>query len=153
MNFTLTRYGFGRTSTLGMLEEGGELLAFIIEDERRKVKVKGETCIPTGTYEVKLKTDSPKFQAAYAARFPAIHKGMLWLQNVPGFEFVYIHAGNTEKDTDGCLLPNVKPVALPTGEFRGEDSGTAYVAVYKRALAALDKGEKVTITITEREAA
>lgn len=149
MNLSLTRYGFGLTSTLGQLAVDGETIAFTIEDERRKVKVKGETCIPTGTYVLKLRTEGgmhPKYQA----RFPALHQGMLWLQDVDGFEYVYIHAGNTEGESDGCILPNVKPVALADGEFRGEDSGTAYVKVYTLALDAIENGEQATITISER---
>jgi hypothetical protein len=32
------------------------------------------------------------------------HRGMLWLQNVPGFEWIYIHVGNTDDQTSGCIL-------------------------------------------------
>ena len=33
-----------------------------------------------------------------------IHKGMLWVRNVPGFEYILIHTGNTDEHTSGCLL-------------------------------------------------
>ncbi|KKK90217.1 hypothetical protein LCGC14_2725280, partial [marine sediment metagenome] len=36
--------------------------------------------------------------------FSDIHEGMIWLQNVPGFKYIYIHCGNDDDDTDGCIL-------------------------------------------------
>lgn len=157
MRLWLDRYGFGKDSTLGMLslvEDGKppESLCFTIEDERRKAKVPGETCIPVGIYEIKFRADSPKF-AHYYTKFPNLHRGMLWLQNVPGFDMVYVHLGNTDDHTEGCILPNTRPVALVDGEFKGEDSATAYTTLYKRVLAAVDKGEPIVMSITEREAA
>ena len=125
MRLWLDRYGFGKDSTLGKLslvEDGKEPehMCFTIEDERRKVKKPGETCIPVGVYGVKYRTDSPKF-AHYYAKFPNLHRGMIHLQNVQGFDMVYVHLGNTDDHTEGCILPNIKPVALPDGEFKGED--------------------------------
>ena len=65
---------------------------------------------------------------------------------------MYFHIGNKEKHTEGCLLPNVVPIALPNGEFSGASSEPAYLALYKRCIAAYDKNEKVTVEIIEREA-
>jgi len=55
-------------------------------------KIKGDTAIPYGTYKVK-KTYSQRFK-----------RDMWELQNVPGFSGIRIHAGNTAKDTEGCIL-------------------------------------------------
>lgn len=150
--FLVDRYGFGLTSTLGLFEIADEPPAapfFSIEDERRKVKVCGETCIPPLTYEIKLRAEG-KIHEKYAKRFPNLHRGMLHLQAVPGFEWIYIHCGVREKDTLGCILTCMKPVALATGEFEGADSETAYVQVYKRALVEFDAGRRVYIQITDR---
>ena len=147
------RFGFGRDSTIAELTFSNDpFLCYMMEDERRETKVQGETCIPLGHYEILLKTDSPKFEQRYRNRFPDMHRGMLWLQDVPGFSWVYIHMGNLEKHTEGCLLPNLVPMMLPDGEFRGARSEEAYVAIYKRVIAAMDSGERVFVEVAERQA-
>lgn len=55
-------------------------------------KIKGKTAIPEGQYKIVL-SPSSKF-----------HKIMPFLQNVPQFNGVMIHPGNTPKDTQGCIL-------------------------------------------------
>ena len=67
-----------------------------------KVKVYGKTAIPTGTYVVDMNTVSPKFgkrswAQPYGGKVPR-------LQDVPGYEGVLIHPGNTADDTSGCIL-------------------------------------------------
>ena len=80
------------------------ILYYVLEDKDRglnsgmsietikSVKIKGKTAIPTGRYEIK-KTYSTRFK-----RFT------LELLNVNGFGGIRCHAGNSEEDTDGCLL-------------------------------------------------
>ena len=148
--FAVERYGFGKKSTLGLFTiRDVEIPYFSIEDPRRKVKVMGETCIPALTYEIKLRTEGTKHED-YLKRFPNFHRGMLWLQAVPEFEYVYIHPLNKATESLGCIGPNMKPVALASGEFEGADSTTAYVIAYKRAIEAFDAGEQVYIEITDR---
>jgi hypothetical protein len=102
LKFTLQRFPAGITSTIGELLVDGEPFTYCLEDLPRPVKVKAETRIPAGTYTVLLTVS------------PAVATGKLWsplsstelplLVNVPGFDGVRIHAGNTDKDTQGCLL-------------------------------------------------
>lgn len=153
----LERYGFGRDSTLGALhiaEDGREPvpLCFTIEDERRRVKVPGETCIPTGIYEIGYRTEGGMHER-YSQRFSGLHRGMLHLQNVPDFEWVYLHIGNDDDDSRGCPLLVTTPIVTPSGEFYGGQSTDAYRQVYQLVAAALDTGEDVVIAVTEREAA
>lgn len=78
-------------------------LCYTLEDEFRRVKVSRETRIPAGTYELKLRA-AGSLTKRYETRFPDIHEGMIWLQDVPNFKWIYIHCGNDDDDTDGCIL-------------------------------------------------
>jgi len=122
---------------------------FTLEDERRRVKVQGETCIPAGRYEIRLRREGGLHQK-YLARFPSTHLGMLWLQEVPGFNWIYLHIGNDEAETDGCPLLGRVPVILPDGEFRVASSTQAYLALYGRVTDAMERGERVFIEVNER---
>ena len=61
INLMLERYAYGDDSTLGKLwhvtDTGRDLQCFTLEDEERDEKVPGETAIPIGTYEIKLRTE------------------------------------------------------------------------------------------------
>jgi hypothetical protein len=78
--------------TLGKLYVNGVSLYYTLEDLERDVKIKGKTAIPKGKYKVSL-TMSNRFK-----------KVLPLLQNVPNFEGVRIHSGNTKEDTEGCIL-------------------------------------------------
>lgn len=78
------------------------LTSTMSKDEIAKVKVYGKTAIPTGTYVVDMNTVSPKFGKRSWAQ---PYKGKVpRLQDVPGYEGVLIHPGNTADDTLGCIL-------------------------------------------------
>lgn len=92
MKLELKRVYVGKTYTIGHLYLDGEYLTDTLEDIPREVKVMNETCIPTGDYKVIL-NESNRFKRV-----------MPLLLNVPNFEGIRIHAGNTEADTSGCIL-------------------------------------------------
>lgn len=97
INLNLKRYIFnteGDRSTIGDLFINDEFFCFTLEDEIRPggQKVYGKTAIPAGTYEVVL-TVSNRFKRL-----------MPLLVNVPNFEGVRIHGGNTAEHTHGCPL-------------------------------------------------
>ena len=101
MLIKLTRLHSNENETIGKFEVDGEFICFALEDEYREEKVYGETRIPEGIYKVKLRTEGRIHNKYKKYEF---HKGMLWLQDVPNFTYIYIHKGNTDKDTLGCLL-------------------------------------------------
>lgn len=147
MNLELNRIKSDNDTTLGLLSIDGRIFCGVVEDEYRTIKVFGETRIPSGTYEIGLRNIG-KMTQRYHARFPSFHKGMLHLQNVPGFKYVYIHIGNTDDDTAGCLLVNY---GLNFLTMTGNKSIEAYIFLYKRIIEAMDKGEQVIIKITDND--
>lgn len=101
-------------------------------EEIKRIKVKGDTCIPYGTYNVTI-TYSPRFK-----------KNLPLINNVKGFEGIRIHSGNTPQDTEGCLLLGLNKV-----KGRVVDSKVTVNKFIDIVQEALNKGEKVTITITK----
>ena len=92
MIYTLYRTDIQPNRTFGVLKRNSEHLCYTLEDAIRVDKIYGKTAIPYGTYEIKI-TYSPRFK-----------KQLPLLLNVPNFEGVRIHSGNTEEDTEGCIL-------------------------------------------------
>ena len=93
----IIRDTFSDESTIGKLYIDGEYFCETLEDKDRfleagGVKIYGKTCIPRGTYQLAI-TMSNRFK-----------KELPLLLNVPQFEGIRIHAGNTAADTDGCIL-------------------------------------------------
>lgn len=146
MRLELLRYSDNGESTTGLLKVNGKFFCYTLEDEYRDVKVMHETRIPEGTYKIELRNEGGLTQK-YAKRYPGIHKGMLWLRNVPNFKYVYIHAGNTDDHTSGCLLvgDNANNNTITDG-FIGS-SRPAYTRLYKEIISAMDRGEDIEITI------
>lgn len=94
MKLELKRTYFGEDYTIGKLYINDEYFCDTLEDKVRPdgVKVYGETAIPAGKYKVIMNMSN---------RFKKI---MPLLLNVPNFEGIRIHSGNTDVDTHGCLL-------------------------------------------------
>ena len=149
-NIEVLRYSSGVDSTLGILSENGplgrEFLAYTLEDEFREKKVSAETRIPEGTYNVKLRTTGG-FHSRYLDKFGSdFHKGMLHVQDVPGFEYILIHTGNTDENTMGCLLvADTSQQNITKDGFIGA-SVDAYKRIYSSLAEWLVDGNKLTIT-------
>ena len=146
MKLSLYRFSSGNESTLGLLHIDGRFVCFIIEDEYREVKVKGETRIPSGDYKISLRKEGG-FHEKYSAKYPKIHKGMLWLQDVPGFEYILIHLGNSDLDSAGCLLVGDSATQNITTRGSVAGSGAAYERIYPVVANEIEKGSVVTIEI------
>lgn len=152
-NYRVIRYGMGRNSTLGLFmrveEDGSETqLCFTLEDERRKTKVMGETCIPTGSFDLVLYKDGSKHKD-YGDKYGSRHKGMILVKDVPDFVGVLIHILNYENQTDGCVGVGLVPAIAPDGEFYILRSTDAYWKVYEEIVPLLIAGERVVLHVTE----
>ena len=129
MLITLSREIFTDNSTIGRLSINGQPLCYTLEDVPRATKVYGKTSIPYGMYEIIIN---------YSNRFK---QQMPLLLNVPQFNGIRTHWGNTAEDTSGCILVG-KTIAK---DFIGE-SKIAYSEIFPIIDAAL-KIEKVWIEI------
>lgn len=145
MELTLTRFLSDNETTLGVLRLDGVVVCFTLEDERRAVKVAGETRIPAGRYQI-LTRGLGGMVLRYREKYPW-HRGMLWLQDVPGFKWIYIHIGNTEEDTAGCILAafgaNLAGMTL-------QQSADGYRSLYEEVIDAAEDGS-LWITIEDRD--
>lgn len=135
-------------ATLGTLSvktgKQEQFLCYTLEDCYREVdgepvekwKVKGVTAIPRGEYVVKY-TESARFG-----------KKTLQLIDVPGFTGIRIHAGNTAKDTEGCILPGLaQHTDSISGSYSVVNSRAAVNKIEDSVLPALRSGEKVSILV------
>lgn len=137
MKITVTRRHFTSISTIGEMEIDGEFEAFTLEDCDRRLeegvneKVPGKTAIPRGIYEVTIDQ---------SARFKRLMPHIL---DVPQFEGIRIHSGNTPADTEGCIL-------VGTG-IAGSDSisnsRAAFSHFFDRLELSLSNEEEITLEV------
>lgn len=146
--------------TIGEMYIDDKFQCFTLEDENRDLnhngkfdptekKVMSETRIPCGTYEI-TKRGVGRIKEALCKIWPGIVKYSLWIRNVPDFEYILIHPGTTDKDTAGCILVG-QFYGRKNGKLQLNNSRLAYIALHKKVAIALDKGEKVTITLTDNK--
>jgi len=143
MQLTVDRYLSSAEATLSRVSVDTEFFCYGLEDEFRTVKEKGETRIPAGVYKITLRPwggfyDRQKTNRQYRdmAGAGVDHPGMLWVRDVPGFEDILIHPGNTDRDTAGCLLVGTTADEL---RFTLHGSVAAYVRLYRRVWQAAEK--------------
>ena len=133
--------------TLGVLDYGVSIPLFTLEDQyQEKGKVKGETCIPTGIHPLRYRQVLSPKTVSYRKKFP----WFTWhieIDEVPGFDFTYVHIGNDDDDTDGCVLLGKTADLKPSNGFIGE-STQAYKEWYTRTSALLNSGQEVYMRIT-----
>jgi len=142
----MSRLVSDKDTTIGMIKSE-KLTGFTCEDEFRLSKVAGQTRIKQGIYEIQMRTVGGMLQ-----RYQEIydnHEGMLHLQNVEDFSFVYIHHGNTHDNTEGCIL--VGWGANLNGELCITNSRNFYINLYREIQEAFAQGRKVFISITDND--
>lgn len=115
MKLTVKRIAKKPTYTIGKLYIDGVYFCDTVEDTDRglfqgqsldlikKIKIPNKTAIPTGTYKLTLNVVSPKYSKK--AIYQEICKGRVpRLLDVPGYDGVLIHIGNSADDSSGCIL-------------------------------------------------
>lgn len=130
--------------TIGRMTVNGAFICYTLEDEYRDEKVHGETRIPEGRYRVVLRREGG-FHQRYLKKFgKPWHQGMLHVLDVPGFDYILIHIGNSDEDTAGCVL--VGKTFNETAGFLGS-SEVAYKELYPHVRQALLDDEPVWLIV------
>jgi hypothetical protein len=148
MKLFLERLISNDDETIGMLAVDGNHYCFTLEDEYRDEKVMHETRIPEGTYDIIIR-NSGGMNERYKKRFGSNHKGMIWLQNVENFEWIYIHVGNDDDATSGCILVGTGAKTPIGARWTITNSVDAYVPLAQLIYHAIDNGERVQIEIVD----
>lgn len=134
MRLELKRIAKREGYTIGRLSVDGRYLCDTLEDRVRDLarerKIPGETAIPEGTYKVVVNI-SPKFKRMLPR-----------LLNVPHFEGILIHRGNTAGDSAGCIL-------VGENKVKGRVVNSTYWEKYitDMLLEAQAKGCEITIKV------
>lgn len=127
-------------ATIGKLSVDGVFVCFTLEDEIREIegqsvekwKVHSKTAIPSGEYRVTLEN---------SGRFGP---DTLTINNVPGFQYIRMHAGNTSADTEGCPLLGMQATDTT---LIGGTSRPAVALVKGLVQNAISRKELVTIEV------
>ena len=143
MELELRRIAKKDTYTIGKLYIDGKYFCDTLEDKDRGLsqalsleenkgrKVAGVTAIPTGRYLVRMDIVSPKYSKR--AQYAFCEGKVPRLINVPAYQGVLIHIGNSSYDTDGCIL-----VGKNTVVGRVLESTVTFKALYERMKEAKD---------------
>jgi hypothetical protein len=120
LKLTVLRTNYTDRSTIGELHIDDVFECYTLEDVVRApgVKVPGKTAIPAGSYKVVLD---------YSNRFKKYKPHIL---DVPMFDGIRIHSGNTDADTEGCIL-----VGTAKSLNAIEGSGRAFADLFQKLAA------------------
>lgn len=152
MEITVIRRWKKDTYTIGDLYIDGKWFCNTIEDKDRnlyqgmslewikELKVYGQSAIPYGRYKITMKIQSPKY--ANSKQYEKCNGYIPRLENVPGFDGILCHIGNTAKDSYGCIL-------LGENKVKGMvvNSTTFFWKFYDILKKADDEGKDIYITI------
>lgn len=154
MNILVKRVAKRASYTIGKMYINGVYFCDTCEDtdrgltqymslaEIKRKKIYSRTAIPTGTYNVTLNVISPRFSKRDFYKKNCDGGRVPRLLNVPGFDGVLIHVGNSAADSNGCLC-----VGKNSQVGKVLNSTNTFLALYKKLKEASLKGEKITITI------
>ena len=126
MDIVVKRLHRTKKSTIGELFVDGKFECYTLEDIEREVKIKSETAIAKGKYKVIINQSN---------RFKRL---LPLLLNVPNFEGVRIHSGNSNHDTEGCIL---------VGKTKSVDYVGSSRLAFDKLFKKMQLAKEITITI------
>lgn len=146
--FYLTRLFRNLEETIGIFSTEGRIICQSLEDEKRTIKIFGETRIPAETYEIKFRTEG-RLHRKYLKMYPTMHMGMLWIQDINNFTYCYIHQGLNDEHTGGCPLVATDSHINTKNRYTLVHSAVAYKILYPLMATRLIKGDKVLLNIRD----
>ena len=147
MLLKIERYKVKKDSLCGELFVDDHLNCLTLEELPRPEKIPGKTGIPAGRYKLLPRREGQMYHE-YCVRFKEDHP-MIWLQDVPNFEYIYIHIGNTLADTDGCILVGCAISTSYDGNAHLTSSTAAYRSLHKKISSAWQNGEEVWLEVVD----
>jgi len=144
---TVLRYSDDGQTTLGLIFIRNEFFSYTLEDTFREEKIKNETRIPAGIYDV----DFLKFETGLTKRYREKYSWFnyhLEIKKVENYSNVYIHIGNNSSHTAGCLLL-ADGVDASSVQKSIIHSRLAFKRFYVRMSDLLNTGEKIRINILD----
>ncbi len=144
MELVLVRYPSGSKCTIGTLYLNDIFECFTLEDIVREIKGKpveqwkihGATAMTSGKYKMIIDMSN---------RFKRLLPLVL---DVPGFSGIRFHPGNTDADTDGCVLP---AIMVAPDKNSVMNSRKAFDNLFAKMQAAIAAGEKITLEVINGE--
>ena len=122
----------GNTYTAGKMYVDGRHFADTLEpraiDWSKEEKTLGKTAIPEGTYKVEMR---------YSTKFKT---QMPYVQNVPHFDGIMLHVGNSVRDSRGCILVGTR--TFPSVLTQSRKAVNRLILLMEE-----HKGESVTLTV------
>jgi len=103
MNLEILRYSWNEDATLGLLFVNGKFHCDVLEDEKREIKVRGETRIPEGVYKLVIRREDTPLTIKYRQRYD-FFKYHVEIAGIKNFSNVYLHPGRHSGHTLGCPL-------------------------------------------------
>ena len=146
MHLILTRISAKKESTLGFIYINGGFECYTLEDPYQHHKIPTITRISAGTYKLGLRREGGLYQK-YSKKFGEDHP-MIWLKDVPEFQYIYIHIGNWAKDTSGCIIVGSSYMPLINAHYL-LNSTKAYLRLRDKLLPEIDNSW-ITILDTDR---
>ncbi len=153
MNFILQRYSHNSESTQGLLFAKDDLrwICHTLEDQPQAKKVKAETRIPAKFYELKIRKEDTPLTVKHRQSYGTWFKYHIEITGIEDFTGVYIHAGNNDDHTEGCLLlgdtihnHTIEPVKM-------ERSIQAVKRFYELCYPELEKGVRCYLEVRDED--
>jgi len=148
MRITLFRFLDNGNESIGLVFINGRFECFSLEDSNNPKE--GKPRIPEGSYILSYKKTVTPLTILYKTKYKWFKKH-LELKAVKNYSDIYIHIGNDDEDTRGCILIGSSVSTSGSGDVIIEKSEAAYKSFYDRVSKRVEDKNDVIITIIDMD--